>query len=498
MGLLDAFNSPEMALAAGLLGGGNFGQALGRGMAGAQAVQLAEQRRREMEAQAEERRAMAEQRQAQMQLAQQKQARIQSILSGAQQQGISPGAFRPSIDGSGPTMPASMAGQARNPGGVLSNLSPDQIMALKMDGIDVFDQWKYQNEPQERKAGSFYQTPGGQREYIGDPTKGLTMNNGAIARMPGSENIAGLAGDVTRAQEQAKAGLDLVDIPMSDGTTRKVPRAQAVQQLGGGQPTRQTQSQPGVTGSGYAGGDRDSANADSIKVMERELQNPNLSAQDKAGIQREIARLQRQSGFGVTRSPEETARATKQAEADVTRSEGNVTKGTKANELLSGAQRARELLSKSPTESLVGAGVDKLGSIVGYSPRGADVASQLEALSGWMVSNVPRMEGPQSNFDVANYQTMAGKVGDKTLPVSQRLSALTEVENLQKKYADMNNIPINPKATSGASGSWGESAKPQKKTISLADITETARKSGKTTAEVTAAARAKGYEIGGN
>jgi hypothetical protein len=35
------------------------------------------------------------------------------------------------------------------------------------------------------------------------------------------------------------------------------------------------------------------------------------------------------------------------------------------------------------------------------------------------------------------------------------------------------------------------------KTISLADIAETARKSGRTTAEVTAAARAKGYTIGG-
>lgn len=37
----------------------------------------------------------------------------------------------------------------------------------------------------------------------------------------------------------------------------------------------------------------------------------------------------------------------------------------------------------------------------------------------------------------------------------------------------------------------------ENKTISLADIAETARKSGRTTAEVTAAARAKGYTIGG-
>lgn len=55
-GLLDFYADPQanMALAAGLLSGGNFGQALGRGMAGAQAVQLAEQERRLRESQARE------------------------------------------------------------------------------------------------------------------------------------------------------------------------------------------------------------------------------------------------------------------------------------------------------------------------------------------------------------------------------------------------------------------------------------------------------------
>jgi hypothetical protein len=38
---------------------------------------------------------------------------------------------------------------------------------------------------------------------------------------------------------------------------------------------------------------------------------------------------------------------------------------------------------------------------------------------------------------------------------------------------------------------------PGSKVMTLADITATAKSSGKTTAEVTAAARAKGYTIGG-
>jgi hypothetical protein len=56
MGLLDFYGDPQanMALAAGLLSGGNFGQAMGRGMAGAQAVQMAEQERRLRESQARE------------------------------------------------------------------------------------------------------------------------------------------------------------------------------------------------------------------------------------------------------------------------------------------------------------------------------------------------------------------------------------------------------------------------------------------------------------
>lgn len=52
-----------------------------------------------------------------------------------------------------------------------------------------------------------------------------------------------------------------------------------------------------------------------------------------------------------------------------------------------------------------------------------------------MVSNVPRMEGPQSDFDVKNYREMAATVGDSTIPVKDRLAALDTLEQLQAKYA---------------------------------------------------------------
>ncbi len=112
-----------------------------------------------------------------------------------------------------------------------------------------------------------------------------------------------------------------------------------------------------------------------------------------------------------------------------------------SDQLLSAAKEAQALLDKDPTGSLIGAGVDKLGRGVGISSDSAQTAAQLETLSGWMVANVPRMEGPQSNFDVDNYKTMAGKIGDRTVPVSERKAALSQLIKLQEKYKALNGAP---------------------------------------------------------
>ncbi len=109
-----------------------------------------------------------------------------------------------------------------------------------------------------------------------------------------------------------------------------------------------------------------------------------------------------------------------------------------SNKFLSVAQQAKDLLDKNPTGSGIGAMADKAGRVVGISPESAQVASQLETVSGWLVANVPRMEGPQSNFDVENYKTMAGMIGDRTRPVSERKKALEAVMKLQEKYKSLN------------------------------------------------------------
>jgi len=87
-----------------------------------------------------------------------------------------------------------------------------------------------------------------------------------------------------------------------------------------------------------------------------------------------------------------------------------------------------------PTSSMAGAALDSMGAIVGFAPEGAAEADRLKAIGGALVAKMPRMEGPQSNFDVQNYQVMAGNVSDNTLPISRRLAALDEVERLWRKY----------------------------------------------------------------
>jgi hypothetical protein len=104
--------------------------------------------------------------------------------------------------------------------------------------------------------------------------------------------------------------------------------------------------------------------------------------------------------------------------------------------------RAREILKSGPTASLIGAGRDVAAGALGISTQGAEKADALAAIGGSLVSKMPRMEGPQSNIDVENYRIMAGRVGDRALPVERRMAALDEVEKLYRKYDKQSpNIP---------------------------------------------------------
>jgi hypothetical protein len=98
---------------------------------------------------------------------------------------------------------------------------------------------------------------------------------------------------------------------------------------------------------------------------------------------------------------------------------------------------ARNILTGKvkPTSSGLGTIADVAGSTVGYAPIGAAQADQLRVIGGQLVAKMPRMEGPQSDRDVALYTQMAGQIGDSTIPVSRRIKALKTVEGIVSKYA---------------------------------------------------------------
>jgi hypothetical protein len=126
--------------------------------------------------------------------------------------------------------------------------------------------------------------------------------------------------------------------------------------------------------------------------------------------------------------------AESRASSMVDRENTAIKKNINADEMMRQMERAKVLLPKA-TDSGMGALVAGGKQFFGISDEKTQSDRELELIGGWLVSNVPRMEGPQSNFDVQNYQRMAADVGNKTLPQEDRMAALNGLMALQQKYA---------------------------------------------------------------
>jgi hypothetical protein len=114
-----------------------------------------------------------------------------------------------------------------------------------------------------------------------------------------------------------------------------------------------------------------------------------------------------------------------------------------ATKLGESIKMARELIPRA-TASGIGTQMDKTAAYVGEVLPGMEEAESLRTIAGWMTSNVPRMEGPQSNMDQLLYQQMAGNVGNSALPASVRLHALDSLEKLTAKYTHLNQLQRSP------------------------------------------------------
>jgi len=104
-----------------------------------------------------------------------------------------------------------------------------------------------------------------------------------------------------------------------------------------------------------------------------------------------------------------------------------------ANETYGLIQPIADLVKKS-TGSGIGAGVDAIAAVFGKGTEGAEAIAELEPMIYPILSNIPRFEGAQSEYDVKVYQKAAGDFADSTKPVKTRLAALQGMISLLKKY----------------------------------------------------------------
>ena len=107
----------------------------------------------------------------------------------------------------------------------------------------------------------------------------------------------------------------------------------------------------------------------------------------------------------------------------------------RAQNVLTLTQQAEQILSSGKaTGSGIGSLLDTGASWFGVSTEGAQGTAQLSTIAGQLVSNMPRMEGPQSDKDVQMYKQMAGDLSNASLPVATRIAALRQMQALNEKY----------------------------------------------------------------
>jgi hypothetical protein len=483
MGLLTDFlgqPNSDQSQALGLLGahlmagqGPQGFLAANQFMAGADDRRL---RKSLLDAQLQETLAQADERKLKLAMAQQNQARQDRFLNG-DPNGVAAGAFAPSADGFGPVLPQGAAPQA---GGLIAQARALGIpeSAIQSDvvfngGKGISDMLFKRGTPSMKVSNGFAYdenrlnagflpqlnvSQDGKTSMVQiDPRTGLPLvsaPSGALNTYAGYRNI----------DESAKANFDPVTV---------TPQGQNPQMTSRGALMRNPQVQGGIP-AGADAGRAEILNQEVTKAqaqLQAALRGGDTTAAQRAtndltALNRELKALGGTSRATVgmpLQSDAEKTKAVKDAEAESGR-DATMQKGAaNSRDTLNYIKEARALFKKGPTNSGVGALIDAGASAFGMSTPGADAAAQLDTLSGWMVSNVPRMEGPQSNFDVQNYKTMAGMVGDKTKPLSQRLAALDTLERLQNKYAHLNGgAETNKAPATVAQGAFSDAAKEQR------------------------------------
>ena len=473
-GLLDFLSAPESQLGLGLLAAAGSGQKFGPGLLSA--VQYADSQRKGdlqqklLQAQMDNYQSEIEARKLASVKDARQQAWIERLMGGSPTQGQGAG-FVGTGGSSGPTfgggMPAAGGGQG---GGILELARSLGIPEQAIQADMAFNGGKGIAAMIEKNGGRDMQVTNGyayDRNRLGAGfMPSLTTSQDGKTSMTrigpdGMPIISAPQGALETFNNYQSAQANYKPIKVyNPGTGREeyTSEGAVVRGAGGGG------GQQDIRSSAYAGGSRASANQESIQILQMEMQQPGRTQAEKDAISREIARLQfmpkgqaaapSSGNYAAGPSAAEAvaneanrARAVDTSKADVVRDSAVIADQKSARKFLSILDQVDEVFKMKPTDSGLGSIRDSAMGFFGGSTKAGEAAQRLKALGGWLTANVPRMEGPQSNFDVANYQLMEADVANDKLPLERRLAAAQTIRQML--------TPLAGQGQGGATGSWG-------------------------------------------
>jgi hypothetical protein len=183
-----------------------------------------------------------------------------------------------------------------------------------------------------------------------------------------------------------------------------------------------------------------------LLMMQAREDNPDVTGRDKARAVLES--LAAQSGGGVPYDEPIKGPTPAEVESSKDMAKNDADRAKKKQERLSAVGNLYSLLSKKvddeeiediirkSTGSGIGAKADNLAEEFGMTTSGAINISKLGPVQEWATSLVPRMEGPQSNFDVDRYKAMAGDIANPKITVEKRLQAFKTLKGMLKEFLD--------------------------------------------------------------
>lgn len=529
MGLLDTLGNlpPEqnqglLGFAANMLQAGgpsrmpvSFGQAFGSGIQGFQGAYDAAMDKKQERDMLKERLQMMrlQERRAQQQFEMQRDAYGEL---GAQQ---SPAAPQPSVADiqlssvpmqSRPGQPiAGLGAQASGSSPSLNSLRKAVIAGVP-GAKELFDIYKYENDPQKLEAGSVYKDRvTGVERYIPRLDNGFTIGpDGMASVLPGyAKGNAEIKGAESAAQERAKATYDIVN-PTSYPSIGGVPvngsisRLNLVNQLSGGapvagsnQPAQQMRGEnskpPAPWDRIVAPGERDQVRSRTYDVANKSLDDLRAQvakARDVMGDLSRFGALNQQTGtgglvdrLGFLPTMDSNKREMEAIQARLAPSVRPAGSGSTSDKDLA------LYLSALP-------GPDKTGDVnknirLQYEKKLKDAESQLRFKEQYLIDN-----GHLQGADQA-YEQSRETAGFDPSRLTQEQRAVMQREN-PKAYADGIEAFKN-RPSQQVLAAQQPTTTQRMKVATLADIVATARASGKTTAQVTADLKAQGYTIGG-